>query len=399
MDLTFTNFTGINNVQAKFQLGVGKRGAELAAAVNVDVNELGRIQMREGYSTVLTGTNCHSIWAREDLCLYRQNDKLMRLFEDDTAVQLRAGLTTDAGMAYADAVTRVFMSDGVDTLQTDGSTTMRWGIEPPANQPLAAQAAAGSLPPGNYLFAVTYVREDGEESGTGLAGRIANIRNGIDFTAIPVSGDPDVTKKRIYLTQPNGQQLFMAVEIPNATTTASYTGNMLTSESLIPLSTQFKIPPPPGRVLALHNARMLVGWGAYLMASDPYRHELFDHEQVIPFSGTVRIIAPLIGGVLVATDREIVWLAGEDFEDYSPVVKARYAGIHGSAAYVDAEDISKELQGKAVMFATTQGIALVTEGGGFQNLTKNTYQYAVRSRAAAVFRRLSKLSSYTLVMR
>jgi hypothetical protein len=396
MRMVFENFAGINNVQAKFNLSAG-RIVDLAGATNCDVNDARKLQRRSGFTEIATGAT-HSLFSDEAICLYRQGTTLYRLLESWTSVSLKTGLTAGAEMTYASANDRVFMSDGVFAGWTRGSDVFAWGITPPTVQPAAAQATAGALPPGKYQYAVTFLRDDGEESATPRAG-VIECSQGIAFSAIPVSSEAAVTQKAIYLSQPNGKTLRRALLIPNASTTASYTGNMLTGGDKTKLTTQFKMPPPPGRVLAQHGARMLVGWGCYLLFSDPYRHELFDWEQGYAFSAPIRILVPLKEGVLVGTDKECIWMAGADAADYQPVVKARYGAIAGSASYVDADALSSELSGEAAMFGTRRGICLITSGGAFRNLTTGRYEFTYRQRSAAVFRDLGKLNSYLLALR
>jgi hypothetical protein len=396
MNVVYDQFTGINNVQAKFELAAG-RVSELTAAVNCDVNDRKKLQRRPGFAS-LQATATHSLFSDARICLYRQGTALYRLLESWAAVSLKTGLTAGAAMSYAGANERIFMSDGVFAGWTDGTVVHAWGIEPPATQPAATQAAAGALPLARYHYAVTYLREDGEESGTGVSG-VINCRYGIDFTSIPVSSSASVTRKAIYLSLPNSELLYRVLVIPNATTSASYTGNMLTGEGKVELTTQFKIAPPPGRVLAQHNSRMLVGWGPYLMYSDPYRHELFDHEQAYGYDSNVRVVVPMKDGVLVGTEKQCIWMAGGDAASFEPVLKANYGAVHGSAFPVEADSVNPELSGNAAMFGSVEGVCLVTDGGTFRNLTTGRYEYDTRLRSAALFRRMGKLNTYLLALR
>ena len=62
-------FKGENNRLPDFTLS-GKEGAFVRSAVNVDLSGAGTFKRRPGVERVVSGTDCHSIWAIDDHAYY-----------------------------------------------------------------------------------------------------------------------------------------------------------------------------------------------------------------------------------------------------------------------------------------------------------------------------------------
>ncbi|MCG3177006.1 MAG: hypothetical protein MOGMAGMI_01970 [Candidatus Omnitrophica bacterium] len=114
-----------------------------------------------------------------------------------------------------------------DNMATDGSVagTRKWGIAAPSTNPSVASGGAGALT-GVYKYKVTFYNDDtGHESNAnpGIV-QITTAGNDVDMTSIPVSTDPQVTRRRIYRTTSGGGIYFFLHEITDNTTT-TYTDN------------------------------------------------------------------------------------------------------------------------------------------------------------------------------
>jgi hypothetical protein len=392
----FRQFEGINNVADTHRL----KASELRGATNVYVDDSRAVVRREGYGAPLASTaGAHSLFAADDVMLYRMGTSLYRLFPDRTSLEIATGFAAGAKMAYAPAPGRIFMSDGFTQRWTDGEVVRTWGIRPPTVQPSGAVAGQGKTPKGKYLFAVTYLRADGEESGTPASGSVELTGvSGINFTGIPVSAQADVSLKAIYLTKPNGKKLYRALVIPNATTTADYFGT--THDLSVELVTQFRREPPPGRVLAFFNGRMLVGDGRFLWYNpDPYKLELFSAVKVRPQPSNVNSLAVMEDGVFVGLDTRIDFHAGADFEDASVSDKAKYGACFGGVAYLEGNRAGNGLPGRAAIMVTKRGLAVCGNQGVFQNVTDSRYRYAVPNSVASVAREVNGFSQLVAVMR
>ena len=300
---------------------------------------------------------------------------------------LATGYQVGRPMFYTEHPVGIFFMDRLAREFFNGQLS-GWGTDLPILQPTAASVGAGQLPAGTYQFALTFVRDDGSESGTRRAG-VVTATGAIAFSNIEVSADPNVVQKQIYVSSPDGETLYLSLILPPAATTATFSGGIIGAT----LETMFKTPPPNGSVLAEHNGRILVGFGKYIAYSSAFRPERFDiARQAIPCEDTVRIIAPVQTGVFVGTDSAIFYLDGADIDAASTTALADYGAVPGSLVYVDGDLVGAS--GRCALFLTAQGVVLCTPGGNFKNLTRDRYWPAASPRAGAVFIREAGRSRY-----
>jgi hypothetical protein len=119
-ELIFKNFKGINNIASPGNLALD----ELTEATNVNIDNEGRIQRRDGYTRKYEAlVKIHSVWSNKRICLFVDGDILMRLHEDWTATEVRSGVS-NLSMSYVDINEKVYYSNAsvngwVDTLGED----------------------------------------------------------------------------------------------------------------------------------------------------------------------------------------------------------------------------------------------------------------------------------------
>jgi len=379
-DVTFKAFAGIKNTDAAVRLDP----SDLVAATNVDITNSGQIKVRQGYYLVFA-SDSHSLWSNGSICLFVEAGTLKRLHEDWTATSL-VTLTSDEHISYESVNGVVYWSNGTDKGVIDASGVARsWGLPVPG-LPMAANAG-GVLASGTYQFVVTYLREDGQESGAGLAGNIAITTGGINFTSIPVSDDPTVTHKAIYITPQNGDILYRAAIITNATTDYLYQGGPLS----LPLMTQYLVPPPAGRKVVYHLGMMHVIDANKVSLSLPLGYELFDPEDYVMFASDIVIYAPVEDGVWVGTsDGTIYWMSGDRADALKADPKAKMTSIPGTLAFVNS-DLLPDLNLPdmvAAVWMTEVGIVAGFPGGVLKSLTGNRYVPPTSGDSgAAIFKR------------
>lgn len=368
-------FKGIRNVVPAEQLDPD----ELAAGVNVDVNDKGRVFRRAGRTSFSSGA-ADSLYQAGGIAVFRRSGALHRLWPDGSATVLVDDVTQP--VVYCGAGDSIYWSDGLLTGAIVAGAAEPWGIRPPLTLPSYAAVATGNLPRGRYRYAVTYLR-DGRESGTGAAGQTTtDIEGAISLTSIPVPVDAD--EKAIYLTRPNGAELYRAMVLPVATTSATYAGDTTGLGAL--LETQWKQNPPPGACLAEHNGAILIGIGRHVLFTDPYRHDLVDPVRMsYEFDSCVRLVAAVKGGVFVGTDTAIEWLAGDSIATAEREVKATYGAIPGTLGYVDGSFLgTAQMSGRTALFATAEGICAGGANGQFVNLSFDRYAYPAAEFGAGV---------------
>lgn len=99
--VTFDKFSGIKNTVTQERLSMGgsdssgrKLGAELAEALNVDIDDAGQIRRRRGRTLVGSG-NYHSLWQSDGHVYVVKDGNLCRLMPNYTTRPLRFGVGPD----------------------------------------------------------------------------------------------------------------------------------------------------------------------------------------------------------------------------------------------------------------------------------------------------------------
>ncbi len=369
---------------------------DLVDGVNIDLSETGQISRRKGMRRVVSGTDVHSFGVAADRAFYVDGNTLYELTADLTTIALRSSLATGRRMNYLDIGGRVIASNGIDGLVTDGSHVFALGLAPPP--PLVPTVVSGTLPAGDYGVTMTFLRTDGAESGAPGSSYVAVPKDGgLEFSALPVSADPSVTSKRLYITEPNGEVPFLAMTLPNSLSFATYTDP--TSLSFL-CSTQFKSALPAGDVLALYNGRTYSAVGNVLWYSDPYNYELCDmRTNYLQFDSKVMIVAPVRDGIFVGTETETVFLAGDDPSVFQSVVVSPAGSARGTLSYADPRFVTAAgMKGKTPMWVTTHGIAAGGDSGVFVELTSDRYVLPEVSSGASMYQYKSGNAQFLSVL-
>lgn len=389
--ITYESFAGLRNDVTPERF----TAADLAVAVNIDIDKSGRIARRAGYTSVYGPSSVHSLWADDagQTCLFAQGAQLMQLATNYTAQQIAALKGVGVPMSYAEVSERIYYTNGIDAGILAGGVTRTWGLAvPPLPEPTLA---VGNMPRGKYQFVLTYMRNDGQESGAPLAGMIDVPAGGGLTFELPVPTDPSVISKILYLSTPNSDVLYVA-EVLDARNVVTYYGDD-TSEFNTPLNLQFYGPPPLGQLIAYYRGRLFVAVGDTLYYSEGFGYELFDLRKYIPLDGRITLLAPLTdremydngknSGLFIGTDSSCGSLIGGSPEDFQYVPKVNYGAVEGSLAYVDGSLIADGAQGARMLpyWLTAQGICCGMPELSIRNLTRTKYSFPVSGRGAALF--------------
>lgn len=368
-------FKGLRNTVDAERLEAG----DLQTATNVDLDDTGRLSRRGGYSQQVAAA-VHSLFSNGDLCLYVTSTSLKRLATDYSSTTLRTGLTAGVRMAYWHEHGKAYYTNGFETGIVQDGASRTWGLAVPG-LPMATNTV-GELPNGVYQYVMTYIRADGQEGGAGLAGQVTVADGGISFTQIPVSDDDDVTHKVIYLTPANGDVLYQAMILLNATTSASYGDDGLNLQ--MPLRTQFMQGAPAGQIVAYYKGRMYVVDRNIIYPSQAFSPELFDIRDFIQYPSRVTLFAPVKDGIWLGTEEEIGFLSGSGPEDFTYTKEAGYGAIFGTLAYHFEQTKNGEV--RFALMTTDNGICAGYPGGTFVNLTESRYRYSQPNEGCALLR-------------
>lgn len=396
--VTFTRFAGINNVLPAERIRTlptqDNPTCELTDAVNVDIDNSGQLSRRAGQTLRVPGA-AHSLWADGEICLYIAGTSLYRLNADMTSAMLATGLTAGAAASYVRVNERVYWTNGEQTGIVANGMARSWGMPIVETQPNAAPIS-GSLTAGKYQVAMTWLRDDGQESGTATPLNIELAEDaGIRFTWEAPS-DPAIEDVALYVSEPNGMILYRAMTAPASGGTADYTEGA----RALPLDTLWQDAPPPGQALAYSRGRLYIAQGQFLFATNALGYEYVDmRDYLAPDGGTIRFLAGVEHGLYIGTDHGVYFAAGDRLEEMERRVVATAPAIANSVVTADAMLVTgnRDAAGKqAVLFATEDGICIGTEEGAVSNLTRERYRLGALPASAAVFR-ASPIAQYLLL--
>jgi len=290
---------------------------------------------------------------------------------------------------------RVYLSDGVSVGVIDGGQYRTWGLALPPSL-LNLTRVQGNLPAGRYLVNITYLRDDGQESGTGLSTAIDVVDNSGIQVVWDAPTDTSISEVAMYVTTQNGNTLYRAVTSPVGDGTATFTGGVLA----VPLSTQWLEQPPAGQLLAEYKGIIYVADGEYIHASTALGYELFDARDFQPIDGTkITVLERNDSGLIVGTEKSLVFLKGNSFADFEYSTTLSAGALAGSSIVRDGFSVFglSELAGAEVVLVTTEeGVVAVLADGGYRNLTRDRYEFDIGTKSAAVFRDESTIHQYIL---
>lgn len=398
-------FTGLNNTTSPERFPSGA----LAVALDVDIDNTKRLMSRRG-KTLINATPCHSLYASEVGAFVMQGSSLYAI-EANLSLTLVKVLSSANELSYETLGGIVYFTNGVECGRIIGRTYSRWGITPPVYQPTAS-ATTGNLRAGRYQFAMTFLRNDGNESGTGLSGTIDVADGaGIRMGNLEVSTNPDVSSKVLYLSSRDGEVLYRAMTVPNSQITAFVSDE---PTSGIPLMTQFAVPPPPSSFMHVYNGVMYMVKGDTVYYSDTYNFELYRlHDNFMRFPGTVSLFAGVNDGVYVATsDSEgdgtedtqgSTWfLTGGRPDQFKSQFIFNYGSTPGTSVFINSEFFGEQVErlGEPVLvWAGRHGVCVGGDGGQAHNLTESVYSLPSAQDGAALVRQYRGFVQYLVTQR
>lgn len=339
-EYTFSGWDkGLNNRAKPSEL----ERSELIKAENVDLLPGGSPRKRQGYTQVLSGSNFSCLVSTPYFAAFRRDGKFCttRTFvdvaehfpvEDFSHVQLNDELIISDGKVTARVLSDI--------------TILPLGQPNPPNQPTLSTEPSGGLYEGYYLVAITFVGKQGQESGTGEAARIfVPEGGGITLSGIPTH--PDARQVRVYMSDVNGENLYMRSVIPIGQSVYELGYKRARKR----LETQFMAPLPPGRYLCVHKARLYTAVGSVLIFSEPFSLGMYNTlKGYIPFPSEISGLAAVDGGIYVC-EREndnISFLSGASPDKFTRTTVSEIGIQPGTLSTVDGGFFTSQLKGMEV---------------------------------------------------
>lgn len=320
---------GVDNVHEAYELP----DDTLRRGVNVDVLDSGKLRRRKGHAVVASLSGAHSMWSDGAEAYYARSNALYRFYENGVSTSLGAFQCGTNRAAFVKVDAEVYTTCSTARAAIRDGALVPWGINVPSVPPSIA-ATTGTLPAGTYHAAVTYLTADGRESGASVLAKIVlATTGGVVTTALPVSAEAAVAKKRLYMSTTDGEVLYLVAEVAAAAqfVTAS------TLPSGVELRTAYLIPPPLGIALAYFNGRIFIVDAAdpsvvWFTESTDYGH-VDMRKNFYKFGADVTVIAAVDDGLYVAADQTyFITQAGSSDHSQRPVLEA--GGVLGSVASI-----------------------------------------------------------------
>lgn len=388
--VSLKEFAGINNVLRP------ERTPEkyLKGALNVDFDRSGGIQKRLGYTSLSTG-DYHSLWSEGEDCFAVKNNDLIRINPCLTEVVLKANINSTLSFDRIDG--RVYYTGPNATGVILENLVSTWGIEEPNPKPTLA-ATSGGMTAGSYQVALTYVRSDGLESGSGLAGTVTiGEAGGITLTNIPTSADPSVTGVNIYVSTPDGDILYLYRTISNGTTTTTVTS---VSQAILPLPSFNRKVAPRGQITKIAHGRAFVAQDDTLWFSDPYSYNWFDyHKSYFQFNARITAVMPVEQGIWVAADG-LYYLNGDDTDRMTIELKEPIKIVEGTDVRIPGAYIFIERTpiGYKWLVTTDKGVYICFNEGVTLNITETNYVFPKSDLGAGVFVQRDGINRYLTIL-
>lgn len=297
-----TAFRGLNLVDDPLRLDLDW----LVQADNVDITDTGGITKRDGYALSLAGAFTGAFSTKDFARMYVVDGGALKAMTGPTsATTLRTGLSS-ASMYWAEINQQIYYNNGVDSgIIAPDSRLLDWSWPVPGTPTLIA--VTGTLAPGQYRVACTYVLADGRETGSG---DFAQLTLG-EGQALQISDIPQVAGlfTRVYIAPADSA----VYQLARSGTFAATVWNQSPDYLGVELSTPFYAPLPSacdviqawrGR---LHAAMFMASQSQTVVwRSRPLGYHLFDLKQdYIMVPGRVLALAPHDTALVIGTDKAI----------------------------------------------------------------------------------------------
>lgn len=384
--LTFTGFSGINNVQPAYRL----KDADLVTAADVDIGLTGELSRRAGYTEV--SALCHkNLHQSKGFMLATVGGVLTAIWPSGDRHVIHPALG-HGRVRYCNLPDgRTSFSNGLIHGMTDGITGADWSI--PAPDLAATNAAHGALDPGSYRYHITFVRlADGLEGPATSSDPFDVTLGGVRFEALPERTGYAVN---VYLSGKDGEGAYLAGVAMG--TEFAFAGR--NAELVLPCRTLDLIPVPVGTLTATWRGRILVVQGRVLWATMPGTTHLCQWRDFKQFDADITAVQPVENGVYVGTTGGLIYLGGVQFDGLTYKDTQAGAVVLGSGVIAPGSSIKLgdgSGQGDAMLCIAGGYIVGGFDGGVLSRLTDDRY-HTVAAEVSATYREINGIPQYIAV--
>jgi hypothetical protein len=388
---------GVDNVAPEDSLPVDpetRATLALRQAVNVDLDNDGWPSRRVGTVERIAATRAHSLFATEDY-LYAWVDGALVAYDRDLA--LAATIRSALGeryLSYARVNDELYWSNGVVIRRMDADFGDHPVAVPTPPTPTVELSLDGGMTGGAYEVAITWVDDDGRESGACPSTQvIVPEGGGITVYNLPAAGE-DVVETRVYCTSADGDLLYLVANISPAQPML-YIGGSLRPGKL--LDTAWLLPLPPGDIVRFWNGRVLVAAMNLLCWSESLRFGLMHQDSMLRFGARITLMEPVGeggdgAGVFIADHKRTYFMSGESPEKWSRVIRYPHAAVPGTSVVMPGTAFGLETTAPVAFWMAANGVfVLGLPGGKVVPITEGRLALPDAERGAAMFRETAGL--------
>lgn len=309
-------------------------------AENVDIRRDGRFRRRDGYEIKLGGSGFHSLYTSSRGTLVAQDSTVFALNTETFALMPLCEMGSDAPVDFIEfnGHTYLINRSAFWWIPANAPAARPVGVSLPARLPDVSAHDSGTLTAGTYSVAISRVDDRGEESPTRLLGQVSLPSGG----GVRLSGMlPNLTSSyRVYLTPPDGDELYLAEEFSGAF--AEYVVTRRPDGAT--RTTQHLKPMPCGDFVRSHAGRLYVAKDDTLYFSEALRPHLYDpRHNFVKFVGRITILESVDAGVVVGDSRGVWLAAGKDPEQFHLQRVSQAQAVRRSSLVVSGAHFNKEL--------------------------------------------------------
>jgi len=346
------SFRGLNNVSDPQRLDL----SWLTTADNVDITDTNAVVRCRGFTQRTSNFAITGAYATRDLQRLYVVDagELRQMHADLTYTVLSTGLSS-AKMYFEEVNGVVYATNGVDFLAIEQTRARPWGIPTPDTPDVVI--GSGTLDPGTYLVACTFVDDRGMESSNSNPAVAVVLSAG----SLTISGIPQLAgySTNVYVTTADGTVFYrIAAGAPSALT---WNGGEMGVE--IPF---WNLDQPRGTLPAAFQGRMYVAEAfpefdqTVIWRSLPLQFHHFDPSgEALAVPGSVRMLRATESVLIIGTERAIYAWDGEKL-----MLLADYGVVPGYHATVLDDKL---------LFWSLRGLCRAMP---FENLTQSTLSVA-----------------------
>ena len=385
---------GMNNVSSDDGLQQGGEVSKLFVrdALNVDISNTGRIALRKGAIQV-SNTLFKNIWQsplHKDVfaTLERQIVKLNHNSWGEYEVLLD---DIDTSTVCFDVVNNLVLICTLHKIYCfNGSSLQPLAINSPAPVMAVGNSEGGTLGSGEYVIAISYLRNGIESSLSENTKCYIELNDPIALTGsisltLPMCLDLGITQVAVYVTTRNGSELKKFGVYPISTVQV-----VIDQVDRLGRAAQFShlSPMPSGKFMKYWQGRLLTANKNILRFSQALAYHLHDERHdFVMMPQRITFILPVDGGIWVGQVTHVVFLTGTSPTDMTFQPKTSHAPVPNSAIEIDAETAGSSIAqggGKTALWLAENGYVIGTSSGQIIELQAGVMQGIVAKSARSV---------------